>query len=340
MKTVLQPLRMVPFLSERVWGGGRLAAYGKKLPPGGHIGESWEISGHREGLSRVASGPLAGRTIPELIAEFGADLVGTSVAIDRPFPLLVKLIDARERLSVQVHPSDAYCAEHGLADPGKPESWLILEAAPGARIWRALERGTGRADFERLLAAGRLEECLHSFPVAAGDCIDLPAGTVHAIGDGIVLAEVQQTSDLTYRVFDWNRPGLDGRPRQLHVREALETIDWATCGGLDSGDKVSVPREKTSWGVRRRLAANDKFEMELLEPAGECPIAGDGRRFACVICTEGRGQLVWPGGAEPAGRGTSFLLPAGLEGVRVMPDAGCSLLVTRPALPRENVRQG
>jgi mannose-6-phosphate isomerase len=322
---------MKPFLSERVWGGTRLAAYGKQLPPEGHIGESWEISGHRDGLSTVANGPLAGRTIPELTAEFGADLVGSEVPVEKPFPLLVKILDAGAQLSVQVHPSDAYCAEHGLTDPGKPEAWLVLEAEPGARIWKGLAEGTTRERFEKLLAAGKLAECLHSFEVRAGDCVNLPAGTVHAIGAGIVLAEVQQTSDLTYRVFDWNRMGLDGRPRQLHVSEALATIDWETLGGATLGDTVT-PRTCECEGSRcRKLVANEKFEMDERELDGISGIPTSPERFTCVVFVEGGGEMRWQGGGEPARKGTSFLVPACLTGVHVVPEERCKMLTARPA---------
>jgi len=331
MAAELYPLRMKPFLSERVWGGTRLAAYGKQLPPGGHIGESWEISGHRDGLSTVANGPLAGKTIPELVTAFGAELLGTQVSPERPFPLLVKILDANAQLSVQVHPSDEYCAEHGLTDPGKPEAWLILEAERGARIWRGLKPGTTREKFEELLSAGKLADCLHSFEVAAGDCVNLPAGTVHAIGAGIVLAEVQQTSDLTYRVFDWNRVGLDGRPRQLHVEEALATIDWDTLGGATLGDKVT-PRECECEGSScRKLVSNRKFEMDDRELTGISGIPTSPERFTCVVFVEGAGKIGWKGGGEPAARGTSFLLPASLTGVHVVPTDGCKLLVARPS---------
>lgn len=327
----LYPLRTEPFLSERIWGGTRLAEYGKKLPPEGHIGESWEISGHRDGLCRVAGGPLAGRTVPELIEEFGTELVGTAVPTEKPFPLLVKLIDAKDQLSVQVHPSDEYCARNNLTDPGKPEAWLVLEAEPGARIWRGLAPGTARGKFEELLGAGKLAECLHSFEVKPGDCVDLPAGTVHAIGGGIMLAEVQQTSDLTYRVFDWNRAGLDGKPRQLHVAEALETIDWATLGGATLGDKVTPESREVEGGRCWKLVSNAKFEMDLRELSKGAPIPTGPDRFTCVVFIEGAAEVKWPGGSEAAWKGTSFLVPAALEDVRVEPEGDCRVLLARPA---------
>ena len=332
MSASLYPLRMEPFLRTLVWGGSRLAAYGKAVKPGDHVGESWEISGHREGLSKVVGGPLAGKTIPELLEEFGADLVGTAVPADRPFPLLVKLIDAAEQLSVQVHPSDAYCAAHHLADPGKPEAWYVLEATAGARIWKGLLPGTTRAKVEELLAAGRLAECLRSFPVAAGDCVDLPAGSIHAIGAGLVLAEVQQASDLTYRAFDWNRAGLDGQPRPLHVREALESIDFGTLGGAGLGDKVKPRAGKLPDGGRRlKLVSNDQFGMEVLELTGAHAISGDGALFSCVLFIGGAARLESGRWSEPAAKGASFLLPAALDGVKIEPEGRCRLLVARPA---------
>ena len=327
----LYPLPMSPFLRTQVWGGERLAAYGKAVKPGDKVGESWEISAHRDGLSRVASGRLAGKTIPELVAEFGADMVGTAVSTDKPFPLLVKLIDAAEQLSVQVHPSDAYAAAGGLADPGKPEAWYVLEAAAGARIWKGLLPGTTRGKFEDLLAAGRLQECLRSFPVSPGDCIDLPAGTIHAIGAGVLLAEVQQTSDLTYRVFDWRRAGLDGKPRPLHVKEALETIDFGSLGGANFGDKVRPRTEKLPGGGRRlKLVSNAKFGMEALELTGAHAIPGDGAHCSCVLFIEGAARLESAGHEERAAKGASFLLPAALGETRIAPEGRCRLLVARP----------
>jgi len=334
MSASLYPLPMSPFLRTLVWGGDRLAAYGKAVTPGDKVGESWEISAHRDGLSKVGSGALAGKTIPELIAEFGSDLVGTAVPTGRPFPLLVKLIAAAEQLSVQVHPSDAYCAAHHLADPGKPEAWYVLEAAAGARMWKGLAAGTTRAKFEELLAAGRLAECLHSFAVSAGDCIDLPAGSIHAIGAGIVLAEVQQTSDLTYRVFDWNRAGLDGRPRPLHVQEALATIDFDSLGGAKFGDKVRPRMKKLPGGRRLALVANDKFEMEVLELSRALAIPANPERFSCVVFIEGAGEVGGGGAAERFAKGASFLLPAALDGVRIAPEGRCRLLLARPAVSR------
>jgi mannose-6-phosphate isomerase len=332
MSAGLYPLLMDPFLSERVWGGTRLAAYGKEVPPDGHIGESWEISGHRDGLSTVANGPLAGKTIPELVGRYGADLVGTDVSTQKPFPLMIKILDAGAQLSVQVHPSDAYCAEHGLSDPGKPEAWLILEAEPGARIWRGLQEGTTREKFEELLGAGKLADCLHSFEVQPGDCVDLPAGTVHAIGAGIVLAEVQQTSDLTYRVFDWNRVGLDGRPRRLHIAEALATIDWATLGGATLGDKVTPANCACEGSNCRKLVANDKFEMEDRVLDGISGIPASPERFTCVTFLEGAGEVRWGDDRRAAHKGSSFLVPAGVTGVHVVPDGTCKMLLARPTV--------
>jgi mannose-6-phosphate isomerase len=190
--------------------------------------------------------------------------------------------------------------------------------------------GTTRAKFEALLAAGRLAECLRSFTVSAGDCIDLPAGTIHAIGAGVLLAEVQQTSDLTYRVFDWRRAGLDGKPRPLHVREALETIDFGSLGGADLGDKVRPRTEKLPGGRRLKLVSNAKFEVEVLELTGAHAIPGDGARFSCVLVIEGAARLESAGHDERATKGASFLLPAALGETRIAPEGRCRLLVARP----------
>ncbi len=228
-KALGAPLTFAPHLKDYLWGGRELERlFGRELPEG-VIAESWEISGHPAGASVVDSGPLAGRDLPGLVAEYGVELVGRrgKQAVARgEFPLLIKLLDASHALSVQVHPDDDYAAAHGLADPGKTEMWYIVHAGPGARIIHGLRGGTGRGAFERAVAAGRVQDCLNRVRVQRGDAILVPAGTVHGILSGIVLVEIQQCSDTTYRLYDWDRPGADGEPRELHIEQAMEAIHF------------------------------------------------------------------------------------------------------------------
>jgi len=226
----LAPLVLEPKEVPLVWGGRALAGrYGK--PPVGDavVGESWECFD----ANRVARGPLAGRTLGELRAEFGAALLGR-LDPAYAFPLLTKFIDAQGALSVQVHPDDAYARATEGQRNGKTECWYILEAEPGAELVLGWNRDLTRDEYRARVADGSLGEVLRRVPVAPGDVFHLPAGTLHAIGAGIVLFETQQTSDLTYRIFDWNRLGTDGKPRELHVEKAADVVDWraSTAGAL------------------------------------------------------------------------------------------------------------
>lgn len=223
---MLYPLTFHPIFKERVWGGREIERlYGKKLPPGAPIGESWEISDRPGDASVIANGSLAGKNLRWLMENHRAELLGNvKPANENRFPLLCKILDAREKLSLQVHPP-----VHGAVELGgepKTEMWFIADAAPGAELFVGLKRGVTRAEFEKKVETGAMAECFHRVPVRAGDVMFLPSGRVHAIGAGLVIFEIQQNSDTTYRVFDWNRIGLDGKPRELHVAQSLASIDF------------------------------------------------------------------------------------------------------------------
>src|ERR1051325_8855705 len=221
---MLYPLTFHPILKQRVWGGRKLETlYHKKLPSEGPIGESWEISDRPGEVSLIANGALAGRDLHWLVEQRGRELFGEAGPIPSRFPLLIKILDAQEKLSLQVHPPSSKAAELG-GEP-KTEMWYIAEAAPGAELYVGLKRGVARSDFEEKVGSGAVAECFHRVRGRAGDAMFLPSGRVHALGAGLVIFEIQQNSDTTYRVFDWNRMGLDGKPRALHVEQALPSID-------------------------------------------------------------------------------------------------------------------
>jgi mannose-6-phosphate isomerase len=223
---MLYPLTFKPIFKERVWGGRRLEQlYRKPLPPEVPIGESWEITDRPEGVSEITNGPLAGKSLRWLMENHAGDLLGASRAQSKAFPLLVKILDAQDKLSLQVHPPASKAAELG-GEP-KTEMWFFTEATPEADIFAGLKRGVTREQFEEKIKDGTVAECFHRIPVTAGDVMFLPSGRVHALGAGGVLFEVQQNSDTTYRVFDWNRVGLDGKPRELHVAQSLASIDFS-----------------------------------------------------------------------------------------------------------------
>ena len=222
---LLQPIVFEPLLMERVWGGRRLETLlHKRLPGGSRVGESWEIVDRPEAQSVVHEGPLHGRTLHELWTEFREAVFGTGLPESERFPLLFKLLDAQERLSVQVHPPASVAA--ALGGEPKTEMWYFIDTQPDSDLYAGLKRGVAREDFVSALEEGRVADLVHRVRVHPGDAFFLPSGRIHAIGEGNVIFEVQQNSDTTYRVFDWNRLGLDGKPRELHVDESLQSIDF------------------------------------------------------------------------------------------------------------------
>lgn len=220
---MLYPLTFHPIFKERVWGDRKIETlYGKPLPPNTPIGESWEISDRPEDVSVIANGPLAGKDLQYVMQNHQKDLLGYE-GLER-FPLLIKILDAQEKLSLQVHPPASVAAS--LKGEPKTEMWYITDATPEADLFVGLKPGVTREQFEEKIHDGTVADCFHRIPVKAGDAMFLPSGRVHAIGAGLVIFEIQQNSDTTYRVFDWNRVGLDGKPRPLHIRESLASIDF------------------------------------------------------------------------------------------------------------------
>ncbi len=222
---MLYPLTFQPIFMERVWGGRNLEKlYQKPLPPARPIGESWEISDRPEAESLIAHGSLAGKSLRWLMENQPQDVMGSARTEGDRFPLLIKILDAQETLSVQVHPPAALAARLG-GEP-KTEMWYIADATPQAELFVGLKRGVTRQEFERRIKDGTVADCLHRIRVRGGDAVFLPSGRLHAIGEGNVIFEIQQNSDTTYRVFDWNRVGLDGKPRELHVAQSLASINF------------------------------------------------------------------------------------------------------------------
>jgi mannose-6-phosphate isomerase len=310
-----------------VWGGRRLAdTLGKPLPSSELFGESWEISDHALHHSVVAEGPLAGRTLRDLMTSDRSALLGASDT-RAAFPLLVKFLDACDRLSVQVHPDDEKAARLWPGEAGKTEAWFVLEAAPGSRIYAGLRPGIGERELRAALEAGTVSECLHHFEPRAGDCIFLPAGTVHAVGGGVLMAEVQQTSDATFRLFDWNRRDAQGKSRTLHIEQGLESIRW-DCGPVQPV-RVSWRQESRH---RQSLVRCPFFELDFMRDREPFTVGGDGLA-QIVIVISGSGRLVWPAGVSAPTFGQTWLLPATMPAVEVIPDSAlATLIVTVPSL--------
>ncbi|MCH7686527.1 MAG: cytosine permease [Planctomycetes bacterium] len=222
----MQLIEFKPILKRIRWGGRRLGTImGKPIGNADDYAESWDIADHGQDQSVVLNGSYQGETLNELVCSKNVEMLGIHAGREQ-FPLLVKFLDAHDRLSVQVHPNDEQAREFNPRENGKTEAWVILEAGPQSVIYAGLKPEVTQAKLEANLKAGTVESCLHCFQVSAGDCVFIPAGTVHAIGEGILLTEIQQSSDLTFRLFDWGRLGSDGIPREVHIEESLQCIDF------------------------------------------------------------------------------------------------------------------
>jgi len=313
-RTELYPLSFTPIYKERVWGGSQLRrALGKDLPGGPTpIGESWELVDLSQDQSVVRLGALAGRTLEGVVRELGTELLGPAALDEQRFPLLVKYIDASQTLSVQVHPDRDVASR--LGGRAKSEAWYILDAEPDAALYLGLEPGTTVDDLRAaLLGDGGVEQLVTRVPVRRGDLFPVPPGTVHAIGAGILLAEVQQPSDTTYRVYDWGRVGLDGKPRELHVEHALQSIH------LDARPAGPVREGVVDMGLFR-------IEVATLDPEQVRQLGGEGP--AVVVGLGGEARVDGGSGTAPCGLGDVVLLPHALRGQgRVDTTSGARVLV-------------
>lgn len=301
----LYPFTFQPVYQERLWGGTGLRKYRPDVP-GDRIGESWEISAHEHGASLVANGPLRGESLDRLVAQFPEELLGSQEA---QFPLLLKLISSRDTLSVQVHPQDHYAQIHEEGSLGKHELWYVLDAEPGAWIVYGLKPEVTSFEFRQAIAGGRVPETLRKVSVKPGDVFDIPPGLVHALGPGVTLAEIQQSSDVTYRVYDWDRVDANGKPRELHIEKALDVIDFGLRPKLDSpGLGYGLP------GGRVQIrGANPYFAVEELTCEGQISWTEPVRRFVLYFLLEGNLELMWSAGQLPVDRGATILVPAAVN---------------------------
>jgi mannose-6-phosphate isomerase len=282
MTSPLPPLKFTPIVKPLPWGGRKLETlFSKVLPDWLPCGESWEVVDLPEDQSVVAEGPMAATSLSSLVKTRSDELLGEAELLMGRFPLLFKLIDATQTLSVQVHPDEEAAGRIGGGARPKTEAWYILQADPGAVLYLGLKEKIGREELRAALQAGTVGDLLNAVEVQAGDFIYLPSGSLHAIGSGILLAEIQQASDTTYRVFDWNRMGLDGKPRQLHVEEALESINFDLRGKPPHAGPLSGRP-----GIRCKLFS---FERVGLGAGAETPLEAGRPRIVC--CIEGQGSV-------------------------------------------------
>lgn len=302
---MLYPLRFQPVLKERIWGGtGLRDEFGRELPSD-KIGESWEITCRDDADSRVAAGPLQGRSLTELIKIFGSELLGEKIAgIARgracsSFPLLLKILDAQEILSVQVHPGEKFAAVHEGCT-GKTEVWYILKARPGAKIIYGLRPEITEQDFIAAFKNDRLAECLNEVEVKPGEVYPIPPGLVHALGKGIMVLELQQNSDITYRVFDWRRVDKNGHARPLHVEKALQVIEFG----------IHPPQVLETEEGGDFLLENEHFSLFYQRVTGEKTMTQSPAAFTLLSVVAGQGEIRHKDKVYSVKYGDSYLLPA------------------------------
>jgi mannose-6-phosphate isomerase len=315
----MKPLRFHPVFQHYLWGGYRLAnELGKPVATDRICAESWEIVDHRDGQSVVAAGPWKGKTLHELVISHGPELLGRHDPLDQ-FPLLIKLLDAQEQLSVQVHPDDEAASRLHPPDRGKTEAWIVLSASPGGFIYAGLKQGFDRAAFAREVARGTCELCLHRLVPEPGDCIFLPAGLVHALGPGLMVAEVQQSSNATFRLYDWNRVGQDGKTRELHIEAALEAIDY------ELGPAGPQMPTKTDRQEIERLVSGDKFVIDRWTFASPMSLQTDDR-FHIIVVIAGKISVEGDYLPTPLQRGETILIPASYPETRLAPEGDAVIL--------------
>ena len=317
----METLVFEPLIKQIRWGGRKLGdLLGKAIGTAGDYAESWEIADQPSGQSVVAAGAYKKMTLSDLVENLSDDLLGRHHAMQQ-FPLLIKYLDANDWLSLQVHPNDEQAKEYDVNENGKNEAWVILDAEPDSQIVSGLNSGVTRDDFEQHLRAGTVEETLHMIPAKVGDCIFVPAQTVHALGPGILLAEVQQQSNLTFRLHDWGRLGSDGQPREIHVKESLACIDFergpvkpVTPVELSDGRHHFQELVRCNYFVIRRHHAVDEFDLKLDD------------RFRILMLLDGNATVSTDACDTGLVKGTTALLPASTTRATIHPEGSITLL--------------
>jgi len=308
----MQPLRFKPILKQTLWGGERIIPFKHLDTQMENVGESWEISGVKDNESVVAAGEYAGRSLNSLVKELQGQLVGKDNynRFGNEFPLLIKFIDARQDLSIQVHPTDEIALRHGKSK-GKTEMWYLMPSSPGAKLRSGMSKKITPEEYQQMVADNTITDAIKEYEVKEGDCFFLPAGRVHSIGAGCFLAEIQQTSDVTYRIYDFNRRDKNGNLRQLHVKEASECIDYTV---LDNYRTDYVPQRDRGISLVRCPYFNTSI-YDLTEPMTIDYSELDS--FVILIAVGGKGTIECEGTTEPFEQGDTLLIPAITNEVKI-----------------------
>lgn len=300
---MLKPIKVQPIFKEIIWGGNRLKTDYNKVSDLNNIAESWELTVRDDGMNTIVGGEFDGLTMQKYIDKNGFSVV-TNKELDR-FPLLIKFIDAEDNLSIQVHPDDEYGMKTANS-LGKTEMWYIIDAKPGAKLVYGLKKGCTVDTLRKAIENGSVEEQLNFVDVKKGDVFFIPSGLVHAIGAGILLAEIQQNSNITYRVYDYNRLGKDGKPRELHVKDALNVIVNRT------DDEIDKIRFSTNAKNDNTLASCEYFNVEKHFIDGDLEFSTNAESFNSILCLDGNGKIEYNGESFSLIKGDSYFIPAGL----------------------------
>jgi mannose-6-phosphate isomerase len=316
--SISEPLRLERIFHEKIWGGRVLEDIpGIELDIAGPVGETWELVDREDYVSTISGGGYEGRSLRGLMMSAGEALLGeTQVTKSGHFPLMIKYLCATKPLSVQVHPDDLAAGQLGVGDEGKHECWYVLDAAPGSLVYLGLKEGVEASEFAEVAGTAGVVDLLQPWEVRAGDFVNVPGGTLHSIGEGITLVEVQNNSDVTFRLYDWDRIGLDGAPRELHVDQALISVDW------ESRPIGPVQPEMESCGGANRcsvLIDNDRFKVSLFELSSHEDFESGGRAVANVLI-EGRARISVGDEFWSMEGGDTWLFPASLSEYRLRPE--------------------
>lgn len=300
------PVKTIPVFKDYLWGGNNLKEKWNKNSPYEITAESWELSAHKNGQSTAVNGIYKGKTLSEIIEILGTDAIGTAYN-GKDFPLLIKLIDAKNKLSIQVHPDDSYALENENQF-GKTEMWYIVEAEEGAGILLGFNKDISKEEFEQRIKENTLLEVLNFVPCKAGDSVFIPPKTIHAIGEGLLIAEIQQNSDVTYRVYDYDRVGADGKKRELHVEKSIEVSNLKK---LVPNTKPTGEAEKFDGYTKTLLETCEYFTVYRYESEKEVEITAGEESFVSVLFLSGEGYIEFNGEKTDFQKGDSFFIPAG-----------------------------
>lgn len=321
------PMRCRPLMKPKIWGGrGLERILGKTLPPDEPIGESWEVADVPQGTSSIADGPLAGLSLREVMERFGEQLTPGRQAGE--FPLLVKFLDAQDDISIQVHPDADVCRQLYPSERSKNETWLVVHVEPGGAVLHGVREGVALDEICARIADGSIMQIMRRIDVRPGDVIHLPAGTLHALLRGVMLLEVQEPSDSTFRVYDHDRPGQNGRPRDLHIEQALRSLHIEQAAAA----RIVPEPERHEWGTRELLIDIRPYRMERLTLTGEMRWeAQAGRGASVIVVMEGDLALTWAGGDAALTLGEAFIVPPAVERLTIGPiGTRCRIVVATP----------